>query len=70
MSSFSEANQARLSLKMMLIFHAWYQSSSVASDDGDFIILVHVSHMDNTIRRTIPIVHRGVNVKVDVASSK
>lgn len=70
MSSFAEANQARLSLKMTLAFYGWYQSSAVAADDGDFIILVNVSRIDNGIKKIIPIVHRGVSVKVDVASGK
>lgn len=66
MSTFKEANQARTSLKMTFSQHAWYQGSVVIPDEGDYCIVVSVSHMDNSIRKVIPIVHQGISIKVDV----
>jgi hypothetical protein len=66
MSSFNEANQARLSLKMMLHYYGWYNGSHVEAERDDYIVVVSVSRMDNSIRKIIPIVHQAVGIKVDV----
>lgn len=68
MSTFNEANQARLSLKMMLSTYAWFMGTSVESDNDEYIVVATISHVDNSIRKLIPIVHDGVSVKTDVVS--
>lgn len=66
MSTFIEANQAKLSLKMTLSCYGWYRNMAIVSDGDDWCILVNVSKIDNSIRKIIPIVHNGITVKVDV----
>lgn len=68
MTNFTEANQARLSLKMMLSNYSWYNGSIISTENNDFIIIVHVSRLDNNVRKVVPIVHNGVSVKVDISS--
>jgi hypothetical protein len=66
MSTFSEANQVRLALKMKLSMHSWYSSSTVLSLDDGFGVVVGVKQLDNTIRKLIPPVMDGVSVKTEV----
>lgn len=68
MATFGEANQAKLSLKMTLSNYAWYQSVAVVSDGDDWCILVHVDKLDTRVRKVVPIVHKGITVKVDADS--
>ncbi len=66
MSTFSEANQVRLALKMKLAQHYWYSSSMVHAIDDGFGVTIGVSHIDNNIRKLIPPVINGVAVKTEV----
>ena len=66
MSTFSDANQVRLQLKMKLSVYAWYNSSTVISVDDGFGVVIGVKHMDNSIRKLIPPVVNGVSVKAEV----
>lgn len=68
MSSFSEANQAKLSLKMLLHFYSWFQSISVEAEEAGYNVIVTVSNMDAKIRKIIPMLHKNVIVKVNVLS--
>lgn len=66
MSTFSEANQVRLLLKMKLSQHSWYSSSTVLSLDDGFGVVIGVKQLDNTTRKLIPPVMNGVSVKTEV----
>jgi len=66
MSTFSEANQVRLVLKMKLVQYSWYSSSTVLSADDGFVVVVGVKQMDNTVRKLVPPVVDGVSVKVEL----
>ena len=66
MPTFSDANQARLSLKMKLSLYAWYNSSTVVSVDDGFGVVVGVKQMNNSIRKLIPPVINGVSIKAEV----
>lgn len=66
MSTFSEANQVRLVLKMKLSQHSWYSSGRVISIDDGFGVLIGVSRIDNQIRKLISPVIDGVTVKTEV----
>lgn len=66
MSSFNEANQAKLSLKMLLHFYSFFQNISVEADEIGYDVVVTVSKMDAKIRKIIPMVHKNVIVKVNV----
>ena len=68
MSSFSEANQAKLALKMNLSNYAWYHGIAVEADGQDWCVLVRVDHMDTAVRKIIPMIHNGIVIKVDIAS--
>lgn len=70
MATFTEAEQARLSLKMNLSHYAWHNGSSIAYEEGDFIIILQVSKLNNDMKKIIPIVHNGVSVRVDVPFKK
>lgn len=67
MNSFALANQARLSLKMILADYAWYGGSSVEAEKTDYVVVVYVDQLDNERRKIIPAVHGGVSVKTDVS---
>jgi hypothetical protein len=66
MSTFSDANQVRLSLKMKLSMYSWYSSSTVVSVDDGFGVVIGVKHMDNSIRKLIPPVINSVSIKAEV----
>jgi len=70
MSAFNEANQAKHSLKMTLSNYHWFMGISVVTEHDGYCVLVHVKHMDNGVRKVVPIVHNGVTVKVDVEAKK
>ena len=66
MSTFSDANQVRLLLKMKLSIYAWYNSSTVVSVDDGFGVVIGVKRVDNTIRKLVPPVVNGVSVKAEL----
>jgi hypothetical protein len=66
MSTFSEANQVRLTLKMQLSQYAWYSSSVVVSADDGFDVVIGVHYMDNKIRKIVAPVINGVTVRTEV----
>lgn len=66
MSTFSEANQVRLMLKMKLSVYAWYSSSTVVTIDDGFGVIVGVKHMDNNVRKLVSPVIDGVSVKTEL----
>lgn len=68
MALFNDANQARLSLKMQLSRYPWYMGSFVEeSNGGDFGVVVIVAQKDDMVRRTVPMVHNGVEIRTDTA---
>lgn len=66
MSTFGDANQVRLMLKMKLSQYAWYSSSTVLSNDDGFCVVIGVKQLDNTVRKLIPPVIDGVSVRAEV----
>ncbi len=66
MSTFSEANQVRLMLKMKLSVYSWYSSSTVVAIDDGFGVIVGVKHMDNSVRKLVAPVVDGVSVKTEL----
>lgn len=66
MVTFSEANQARLAIKMKLSMYAWYSSSAVVSEKSGYSVVVAVKQLNNTVRKTIPPVVNGVSVKAEL----
>jgi hypothetical protein len=66
MSTFSEANQVRLALKMKLSQYSWYSSSRIFPVDDGFGIIVGVRHLDNSIRKLVAPVIDGITVKTEL----
>jgi len=67
-TTFHSANQARLSLKLLLANYSWYSGSSVETEGSDYVVIVYVPQIDDKIRKIIPSVHAGVSIKTDVSS--
>ena len=65
MSTFKEASQVRLSLKMKLSQYSWYISSVVVVDDDGYSVLVVAKHVDNSVRKIISPVINGVGIKTE-----
>ena len=66
MSTFKEANQVRLMLKMKLSNFYWYTSSRVISMDDDFGVVISVKHLDNKVRKLISPVIDGISIRMEV----
>ncbi len=66
MSNFSEANQARLTLKMKLSVYSWYSSSTVVSDDDGYSVVIGVKVLNNQVRKLVPPVVNGISIKTAV----
>lgn len=65
MSSFNDAAQARLSLKMLLSNYWWYEGSVVISDGDSYSVIIYSQIIDNDIKKLVPTVHKDVSVKLD-----
>jgi hypothetical protein len=70
MTTFSEANQARLALKMALSQYAWFSGIIVQSTNDGFVVVVQVNRIDDVVRKTVPIVRDGVDVRTEMAGRK
>ncbi len=66
MTTFREAYQVRLALKMKYSQHAWYSSSVVFAVDDGFGVVIEVSQMNDKIRKLISPVVNGVSVRAEV----
>jgi len=63
MTTFKEANQTRIQLKMKLSLYSWYLSSAVFASTDDYYIGVFVKKIDNRVRKTIPPVIDGISIR-------
>jgi len=70
MTTFSEANQSRLALKMELSKYSWYDGAVVVSTTDGFAVIIQVSRIDDTVKRTVPVVRNGVDIKTETANRK
>lgn len=66
MSTFFEAEQARLKLKMKLCNYAWYRSSFVLADQDSFIVSIGVKFINNEIKKIVPQFQDEVFVKLEI----
>lgn len=66
MTNFNLANQARLALKMMLANYHWYAGSSVEIDGDDYCVVIYLEHINDEIRKIIPVVYGNISVKTNV----
>lgn len=65
MSTFKEADQARVALKMKLSQYAWYKSCAVLSVDDGYCVVVTVKNVNNTVRKIISPVIDGVTIRTE-----
>jgi hypothetical protein len=65
MSSFKEANQAKLSLKMKLSQYACFGSILVSPESDGFGVIVFVDHIDDKVKKLIPQICQGVSVSIE-----
>ena len=65
MTTFKEANQVRLKLKMQLSHYHWYNSSVVFLESDGYAVSVSVKQIDNKVRKLISPVMDGISVKVE-----
>ncbi len=65
MSTYTEANQTRMAVKMKLSNYSWYNWSAVIADKNSYFILVHVKKINMTVKKTVPPVINGVSIKIE-----
>ena len=70
MATFFQANQVRLAIKMMLSKYAWFAGTLVVPTKEDFLVLVQVHKIDDGIRKVIPVVKDGIEIKTDILKGK
>lgn len=54
MTTFFEATQAKLILKMSLSNYSWYEGISVIFEKDKFLVLVSVSKINNMVKKIVP----------------
>lgn len=64
MTSFSEANQAKLALKMSLHLHSFFKTILITSEDNEYSVIVFVDQLNDNVRKIVPNVHNGVSIKL------
>lgn len=66
MTSFAEAHQARLILKMKFHVYPWYKYTAVLPDKEGYSAVIYVKYLNKSIRKTIPIIIGNVSVRTEV----
>ena len=61
--TYSDVNQARVSLKMMLVNYSWFETVVIINKDG-WSLEVHANGPDPRIKDIVPTVHKDVPVHV------
>ena len=64
MTTFKEANQIRVKLKMKLSDYSWYSSSSILSSSEDYYIAVFVKKINEDIKNIIPKNIKNLPIKI------
>lgn len=65
MFTFTEANQARLALKMKLHKYGWYSSSFVLLTNGGYIIYVFVKQINNNVKKVVAPTFNGFEIRLE-----
>jgi hypothetical protein len=63
MTTFKDANQARVKLKTKIANYSWYSTSGVLLDDNRYYVGVTVKRLDDSVKNIIPSYVDGVPVK-------
>lgn len=67
--TFSDINQARLSLKMVLADYSWFRSVIIVNKHG-WVLEVNVNAFDPRIEHIVPKSHRGMSIHVNMPMDK
>jgi hypothetical protein len=70
MATFFEARQICLALKMQLSKYAWFGGTMVLPAKEDFLVVVQVHRIDDGIRKVIPVVKDGIEIRTDLLKGK
>lgn len=62
--TYSDINQARVSLKMILANYSWFDSVVIVNRDG-WLLEVQINRSDSKIKDIVPNVHKDVPVHVN-----
>jgi hypothetical protein len=65
-ASYKEANQVSLALRMKLSNYCWYNFSRVYPTTDGYLVVVGTTKLDNQVRKLIPPLVNGVEVKTEV----
>lgn len=65
MSTFSEAHQVRVALKMKLSNYAWYNNSRIVLENDDYYVVVSVTQITNKVKQLVPPLINGVSIKTE-----
>jgi hypothetical protein len=63
MTTFKDANQARVKLKNKVANYSWYATSGVYLDNDRYYVGISVKRLDDSVRNAIPSNIDGVLVK-------
>lgn len=66
MNSFQDVNQVRVALKMKLSKYAWYCGSHCSMVKNNLHIKVSVSEINDTVRKIVPKIVNGIEIKLEV----
>lgn len=64
MTTFFEATQVKLILKMKLSNYSWYEGASVIFEKDKFLVLISVSRINKKVKKTVPNQVNNVIVKL------
>jgi hypothetical protein len=70
MCSYVEANRSRILLRTLLSLYSWYYNSEIVAENGQYIILISITHMNSEIRNIIPSSHNNIAIKINTLGSK
>lgn len=63
MTTFKEANQARLKIKNKMANYSWYSNSGVFLDQDRYYVGITVKRLDDSVKNIVPHQVDGVLVK-------
>lgn len=66
MITLRDVNMLRTSLKVKFSNYSWYVGSMIIPSSGSYTIIVNVNNLNNRVRKVIPPVIDGVDIKIEV----
>jgi hypothetical protein len=66
MTTFNEANQVRIALKMKLSQYSWYTGSVIAIGKEEYFVVINTKKFNSDIKKQVPPVFNGVTIKIEI----